>query len=81
MQPVSFQSVDANTAGPELSRLREQVAATGSRVEITGADGRNCVVISKAELDSLERAVELLADTEAVREMTAAMSTLAVAAG
>jgi PHD/YefM family antitoxin component YafN of YafNO toxin-antitoxin module len=74
---VAFQSVDATTAGPELSRLRQEVATTGRRVEITAADGATCVVISKTELDSLERAIELLSDNEQVRELTAAVGAIA----
>jgi PHD/YefM family antitoxin component YafN of YafNO toxin-antitoxin module len=62
----------------DLLKLYERVARQTGRVEILGPGGeRACVLISKAELDSLERALEVLSDAPAVREMTAELAQLA----
>jgi hypothetical protein len=66
----SFQTVAVtDAAGPELSRLHELVVRNFGRVELVGADGETSVVISKVELESLERALEVLSATEDVREL------------
>jgi PHD/YefM family antitoxin component YafN of YafNO toxin-antitoxin module len=61
----------------DLRKLCEKVAHETGRVEILGPGERTCVLISKAELDGLERALEVLSDAPAVREMTAELAQLA----
>lgn len=77
MTAESFQTVDITETGAELSRLSRLVAQTRGRVEIAADNGESCVMISKTELESLERALELLSDTECVREMHSAVAHLA----
>jgi hypothetical protein len=62
----------------DLMKLCEKVARETGRVQLLGPGGEcECVLISKAELDGLERAVEVLSDGPAVREMTAELAQLA----
>jgi hypothetical protein len=61
-----------------LVKFYEKVARETGRVEILGPGGDcACVLISKAELNGLERALEVLSDAPAVREMTAELAQLA----
>ena len=78
MSAERFDSYDVGYVSSALQKLHEQVARTTARVEIT-RDGCDdcCVLISKAELDSLERALEILADTEQVRAMSEKVAHLA----
>lgn len=65
----SFQTVAVSDAGPALSRLHELVVRNYGRVELVDSNGSSSVVISKVELESLERALELLSATEDVRDL------------
>jgi PHD/YefM family antitoxin component YafN of YafNO toxin-antitoxin module len=73
---------DVSLIASNLGQLHEYVTQTLSRVEITraGSDDR-CVLISKRELESLERALEILSDTEDVRDMSGKIAQLASATG
>ena len=78
---TSHPSLNLNQAREELRQLYKLVAAEKARVEIRDGDGDSgCVLISREELEGLERALEMLSDTEAVRELTAGMAQLAHAA-
>ena len=77
MTAESFQIVDVSEAGPELSCVHELVVRNCGRVEMVGADGESTVVISKVELDSLERAIALLSATDEVRELCDAVAEMA----
>jgi len=70
MSQGSFQSLDLSSASAALERLFELVIRCRGRVEIT-ADGseETCVLISKAELRELERALEILSDTDSAAQM------------
>ena len=59
----SFQTLDASTAQADFVRLVQRTARNKGRIEITSGDGHCCVIISKEELDSLERALEILSTT------------------
>jgi hypothetical protein len=63
----------------DLIDLYRRIACTQGRVEITAEEGGecDCVLISKAELDSLERALTILADSRAVRELSSHLTDLA----
>ena len=69
-------------ASMDFARLHERVTRTKTRVEITraGSDER-CVLLSGAELDALERAIEILSDTAAVRDIRGQIAQLAAATG
>ena len=70
MSTDGYHTLDAGNVGPGLARLHELVVQRRSRIEITrnGCDER-CVIISKQELDSLEQALNILAETEGFKSM------------
>jgi len=78
MSAKSHPSYDATVVAPALESLHEHVARTRNRIEITrrGSDER-CVLISKEELDCLERAIEILSDTDSVRDICHKIASLA----
>jgi PHD/YefM family antitoxin component YafN of YafNO toxin-antitoxin module len=65
-----------------LARIHEQVASRTDRVEFTreGCDDV-CVIISKSELESLEQALEILANTSEYRAMCEQVSNVAAQCG
>ena len=71
-----FPKLDLNGARVALERLFEQVSAGKGRIEVT-RDNEACVLISKTELESLERALEILADSDGCREMKELIARLA----
>ena len=73
---------DVSLIASNLQQLHEYVTRTLGRVEITrpGSDER-CVLISRQELESLERALEILSDTDDVRDMSGKIAQLAAATG
>lgn len=78
MSAERFESYDIGYVSNALRQLHEQVTRRNARVEIT-RDGCDdcCVLISKAELEGLERALEILADTEQVKAMSNKVAQLA----
>jgi len=73
--------LDLTLARRELAHLYEQVTQGKQRIEIADGDSRDtCVIISRQELESLERALEILSDTDGVRELSAALAQAAAAA-
>ncbi|HLL88604.1 MAG TPA: hypothetical protein VK324_04825 [Tepidisphaeraceae bacterium] len=72
--------VDANGLGERLAELHRRVTDGRLRVEITcdGSDER-CVMLTKAELDSLEEALEILSHGHAYKGMSESVSQLAAA--
>jgi len=75
-------SYDVSLIASNLAQLHEFVSRTKARIEITrpGSDDR-CVLISQEELQSLERALEILSDTDDVRHMCGQIAQLAAATG
>jgi hypothetical protein len=71
-------SYDVSMIAPVLESLHEHVTRTNGRVEITrrGTDER-CVLISKEELFCLERALEILSDTDGVRDICHKLTAIA----
>lgn len=60
-------NVVAPTDG-ELGEMYRKVATAHTRVEVDLPDGNgHCVIISKDELQGLERALEILADGEGMK--------------
>ena len=80
MLDKSHPSFDVNVVASGLESLHEHVARTKGRIEITrgGRDDR-CVLISKEELECLERAIEILSDTDCVKDMAGHIAALAAA--
>ena len=70
MAGEAFQKLDLTRVARAMARVHEQVAQHDGRVEITREDCDDvCVLISRAELESLERAMEILANTDDFRAM------------
>jgi len=69
---------DVAIVAQSLGQLHEYVTRCNGRIEITrpGTDER-CVMLSKSELEALERALEILSDTEGVREISEKIAQLA----
>jgi hypothetical protein len=71
----------------DLAKLHADVLKRHARVELIrsasdGASGNaRCVLISKSELDGLERALEILAATDDVREMRQEVARLIARSG
>jgi PHD/YefM family antitoxin component YafN of YafNO toxin-antitoxin module len=64
MSPEPFQTLDLNRFGRGLAKIHETVGSGRGRVEVTQPDCDDaCVLISKAELESLERALQLFSET------------------
>ena len=66
----------------DLKQLHEFVTRTKARIEITraGSDER-CVLISAEELASFERALEILSNTDDVRDIRMQIAQLAARTG
>jgi hypothetical protein len=68
--------------GRVIRKLHDQVVDKRSRVEITRAGCEDCcVMISKSELETLERGLAILADTEEFSTMCQSLKDILSAAG
>ena len=77
----SFQSLNLAQVQTELMGIYEKVACEKGRVEIVSGSGAcECVLISKAELESLENALEILSDEDGVKHLSAELAQIAHAA-
>jgi len=68
----TFGRLDAADAAAVFERLHERVTRHCGRIEITRRDSGatvSAVLISKAELDSLESAIEILSNTDSAASM------------
>lgn len=74
MESMSLQEVRENL--PDLVKL---VAQGKKRIEMTGVGNDKCVLVSKVELDSLEQAIAILADTNEFRTLSQSLNQLAAA--
>jgi len=73
-----FHSIDLAACGQSLPDLHQRVSTGYGRVEITRADCNDaCVLISKAELETLEMAIELLSQSEHYQAMCAQLNNIA----
>lgn len=81
MPTDKHQTLDLAKVQNELAAVFETVIKSRQRVEIQGAAaGESAVIISKAELDSIERALQILAETDSYKSMSAALTELISAA-
>jgi hypothetical protein len=77
-----YPSLDLTKVGRAIRKLHDQVAVQRQRVEITRAGCDDvCVMISKCELESLEQALAILADTQGFAEMCENLKRLLERAG
>jgi len=81
LEAVRRKTLEVSQVAQDLAELHADVTCHNTRVEIThpGSDAR-CVLVSKRELDALERAIEILSDTDDVRHITEKLAQLAAAA-
>ena len=77
----SFQALDITRVRRTLAKLHEQVACGAGRVEIRrrGCDDV-CVMISKCELEALEKALEILSECENYKAMCETVTQVAAQA-
>ena len=77
-----YPTVDMTKVGRIIRKLHDQVVGQRQRVEITRAgcdDG--LIMISKAELQGLEKALAIFADTDEFNEMCKSLKNLLDTAG
>jgi hypothetical protein len=78
----SHPMVDIAEAGSIISQLHEQVCGGRQRVHLTRADcDDTCVLVSRAELESLETALAMFANTQEFSGMCQMLSTILESAG
>jgi PHD/YefM family antitoxin component YafN of YafNO toxin-antitoxin module len=66
----NFQTLDVTRFRQTLANLHDAVGCGNGRVEVTRKGCADvCVLISKAELESLERALEILAESAEYKAM------------
>ena len=74
----NFQTLDVTRFRQTLAKLHEAVGCGNGRVEVVRKGCADvCVLISKAELESLEQALAILSDTDGVRAMSGQIAQLA----
>ena len=69
MSDEIFATVEANQIQGKLLDMLCRTAREKGRVEITNCGGGDCVIISKEELASLERALEIFMDMEGAKKV------------
>ena len=81
MSSECFQNLDVTRFRRALANLHELVGCGKGRVEVTrrGCDDA-CVLISKAELESLERALQIFAESAEFERMSRQIADLVAAA-
>jgi PHD/YefM family antitoxin component YafN of YafNO toxin-antitoxin module len=71
MSDDCFQTLDISGLQSALAHVHERVSGRHGRVEVTREDCDDvCVMVSKAELQSLEQALEILAESETFKSMS-----------
>lgn len=82
MSADCFQTLDVTRFRRALANLHEAVGCGKGRVEVTrrGCDD-TCVLISKAELESLERALQIFAESTEFRQMSKQIAEIVAASG
>lgn len=82
MSVDSFQNLDVARFRQAVADLHEVVGTAKGRIEVS-CQGRDdvCVLISKAELDSLERALQIFAETVEFEHMSQQIAEIVAAAG
>lgn len=75
----AFASMTAAEFQARLGELCERVASEQGRIEVCSG-AHTCVLISRAELETLERALEILANTSEVRRVATTIAAMAATA-
>jgi PHD/YefM family antitoxin component YafN of YafNO toxin-antitoxin module len=70
MSEAAYPTLDVTHARRELARIYEQVTRDRRRIELRRRGSEeSCILISKAELDGLERALAILSDGDDVKRL------------
>ncbi len=78
----SFPRLTAAELQTDLLNILRKIACDTGRVQIMGDDGAcDCVLISRAELDALEEALEVLSSTHDVRVLCEHIANVAMLDG
>ena len=82
MSAECFKTVDVTRLRRALANLHHVMGCDKGRVEVTrkGCD-HVCVLISKTELESLERALQIFAESAAFQQMSEQISQIVASAG
>jgi PHD/YefM family antitoxin component YafN of YafNO toxin-antitoxin module len=82
MSAECFQTLDVTRFRRALANLHEAVGCGRGRIEVTrrGCDDV-CVLISKSELESLERALEIFAESIEFQQMSRQIAEIVAASG
>jgi PHD/YefM family antitoxin component YafN of YafNO toxin-antitoxin module len=76
----NFQTLDVTRFRQTLAKLHEAVGCGNGRVEVTRRGCNDvCVLISKAELESLEQALEILAQSAEYKAMCDGLTSVVAA--
>lgn len=82
MPSECFQNVDVTRFRSALANLHELVGCGKGRVEVTRRGCADpCVLISKAELESMERALQIFAESLEFQQMSKQISEIVAATG
>lgn len=73
----AHQTLDIHRARRDLDILHDRVARNWGRIEITRDGSPACVLVSKAELQSIERALEILCDSPGGKQICEELRVLA----
>ena len=77
-----FQNLDVDRFRQAVADLHEIVGTAKGRIEVSRQGCADvCVLISKAELDSLERALQIFAETVEFEHMSKQIADIVAAAG
>ena len=77
----AFQALDITRVRRTLAKLHEQVACGSGRIEIRRRGCQDvCVMISKCELEALEKALEILSECENYKTMCETVTQVAAKA-
>jgi hypothetical protein len=68
MSEIELKNLDLTGLPREVVALYQLVARKRGRVEVASPDG-GCVIISKAELEALESALQILSDTDGMKDV------------
>ena len=82
MSADCFQSLDVTRFRRAIANLHEVVGCGKGRIEVTRQGCEDvCVLISKCELDSLEHALRIMAETVEFQQMSKQIAEIVAAAG
>lgn len=79
MSAADFETMSLQEVRENLDYLVKRVIQGKRRVEIVDASGERCVLVSKTDLDCLEKALTILSDTAEFKDICSSMNQLVAA--